>query len=48
MRYKEFVIVKMFLESPDVFQVMGCGIGQEYNLHMIQVLGFVHHDKFVS
>ena len=43
--------LKMILEILDAFQVMSCGIGQQDDLHMILVhiiLGFVHHDNFVS
>ena len=39
----------MFLESSDVVQVMSCGTGEEYSLHVIQVYivsGFVHHYDF--
>ena len=41
----------MFLLSPDVFQVMSCGIGQEYSLQMIQpyiALGIVLPIKMIS
>ena len=31
MRYNMFAqLLEMLLENPDVFQVMSCGIGQEY------------------
>ena len=41
----------MFLESPDVHQIINCGIGQGYHLHRIQVyivLIPVHHENSVS
>ena len=41
----------MFLESPDEYQIVSCGIGEVYNLHKIQVymvLVSVHHEKFIS
>ena len=50
MRYN-VQLLNMFLDSPDVLYVIGCGIGQEYGLHQIWVyivLVFVQHDRFVS
>ena len=41
----------MLLESPDVHQLMNCGIGKGYNLHktwVYIVLVFVHHENSVS
>ena len=42
------VFVKMFLEWPDMVQIMSCGIVQEYVLYKIQVdivLAFVYHSN---
>ena len=39
-------LIKMFLDTHDVLQVVKCGIGQEYSLQMFQVYtvqGFVYH-----
>ena len=45
------LIVKMFLENPDVHQIESCVISQGYDLHKIQVYIVqvsYHHDNSVS
>ena len=45
------MLFKMFLEAPDVHQIVSCGRGQEYGIHRIQVykvLDFIHHEDFIS